>query len=130
MFYIVISLPISPTTSEPRREPKVNRTIFVPQKSPRRRFKFGSRITPAVAAFLSISHFEPPIPQPYVTYQIGVIGFLPFLAIPFPLPRYCIIRRDVCRAACFRLTQCVRESYEDFYLNAVTILVANANIRK
>ncbi|KYN06889.1 Zeta-sarcoglycan [Cyphomyrmex costatus] len=61
-----------------RRKPKVNKTIFVPQKLPRRRFKFGSRITPAVATFLSISHFEPPIPQPglYVTYQIEVIGAL------------------------------------------------------
>lgn len=75
-----------------------------PQKSWRRRFKFGSRITPAVAAFLSISHFEPPIPQPYVTCQIGVIGF--------PRFRYCIIRGNVCRAACMysRLTQRVREA--------------------
>lgn len=63
-----------------------------PQKSRRRRFKFGSRITPAVTAFLSISHFEPPIPQPYVTCQIGVIGF--------PRFRYCIIRGNVCCAAC------------------------------
>jgi hypothetical protein len=64
------------------RAPGVNETTSVPQKSPRRRFKFGGRITPTVPAFLSISHFEPPIPQPYVTCQIGFIGFPAVLLFP------------------------------------------------
>ncbi|KYN34743.1 Zeta-sarcoglycan [Trachymyrmex septentrionalis] len=91
-----------------RRKPKVNKTIFVPQKLPWRRFKFGSRITPAVATFLSISHFELPIPQPYVTCQIGVIDS------PFsPRYPYCIIRGNVWFQS--RITRGAAQKLDYFY---------------